>query len=329
VAGSMLAVFALAGCKSNRCSVDCAAGYEQVPNTCSCHPIADAGTDRSGHDSGTSDAMGDRGPLASCVADSSCGAGSSCVEGCPSSAKPSIGGVGGICSVPGREMCGCGAVLQPCQTPGTACLMPACCDYEGICVNPTERAAICARPEGAHFDCTADAGPGTDASSALCPAPPSVGAGGCGTQPLFNPMASSLKIWIADAAAPQGGWTLNLPFGASAAAGSHTYAYKTGSLSTTGDNGVVGDAFIDVDGKVNQIHFQYEGCAIAGTQGTWDWTPALTISSMTCLGCADVHVGRHFVISESTVDGGSTTTFTADQPPRGCGDGIDLLQMVM
>jgi hypothetical protein len=33
--------------------------------------------------------------------------------------------------------------------------MPACCDYEGICVTPTERAAICLRPEGAHFDCTA------------------------------------------------------------------------------------------------------------------------------------------------------------------------------
>jgi hypothetical protein len=39
--------------------------------------------------------------------------------------------------------------------------MPACCDYEGICVTPSERAEICSRPEGAHFDCSGvDAGTG-------------------------------------------------------------------------------------------------------------------------------------------------------------------------
>jgi hypothetical protein len=32
--------------------------------------------------------------------------------------------------------------------------MPKCCDYEGICVTPDERVAICARPEGSRFDCT-------------------------------------------------------------------------------------------------------------------------------------------------------------------------------
>jgi hypothetical protein len=38
--------------------------------------------------------------------------------------------------------------------------MPACCDFEGICVTPSERAAICARPEGAHFDCSSVDGGG-------------------------------------------------------------------------------------------------------------------------------------------------------------------------
>jgi hypothetical protein len=43
--------------------------------------------------------------------------------------------------------------------------MPACCDYEGLCVTPGERAEICSRPEGAHFDCSAiDAG--SDAQTA-------------------------------------------------------------------------------------------------------------------------------------------------------------------
>ena len=85
--------------------------------------------------------------------------------------------VPGICSVPGRDTCGCGAVSDPCDTPGTVCLMPACCDYPGICVTPAERASICARPEGAHFDCSSvdaggdrsiDDGPATGHRGAAC-----------------------------------------------------------------------------------------------------------------------------------------------------------------
>jgi hypothetical protein len=182
--GAVLAVLAIASCKSSKCSVDCAPGYEPVPNACACRLVADAGADLNGSDASDgssaadgSDAGSDRGPLASCEPGSSCGSGSTCIEGCPASVKSSIGSVGGICSVPGRDTCGCGAVLKTCQTAGTSCLMPACCDYDGICVTPAERAAICARPEGAHFDCTSDAGAATDAAP-LCPAPPSVGAGG-------------------------------------------------------------------------------------------------------------------------------------------------------
>jgi hypothetical protein len=164
--GAIFAVLAGASCKSSKCSVDCAAGYEPVLNACACRPVADAGTDRGsvGSDGSSSpdssDAARDRGLLASCEPGSSCGSGSTCIEGCPASVRASIGSEGGICSVPGRDSCGCGAVLDACQTPGTVCLMPACCDYEGICVTPAEHAAICARPEGAHFDCASDAGLG-------------------------------------------------------------------------------------------------------------------------------------------------------------------------
>jgi hypothetical protein len=84
-----------------------------------------------------------------------CPSGSQCVPGCPyqpNSLRP-IKGPGGLCSVPGRESCGCGIVPAPCTTPGLDCLMPACCDYEGLCVTPAEKATICAGPDAVRFAC--------------------------------------------------------------------------------------------------------------------------------------------------------------------------------
>lgn len=134
------------------CFPECVPGYEPVPNACICRPIKDAGgSDAPSDQAETGDAAE---TLASCAPGTTCGAGSLCIEGCPSSANPSIGAVPGVCGVPGRDTCGCGVIADPCDTPGTVCLMPACCDHAGICVTPTERAAICARPEGAHFDCS-------------------------------------------------------------------------------------------------------------------------------------------------------------------------------
>jgi len=144
-----LLAMVVAGCGD--CFVDCAVGYEVVPNTCTCRPVPDAGV---------ADASVAKGaPLASCVPASGCAAGSTCIEGCPASRMSTPAPAVGVCSVPGRDACGCGAVADPCDTSGTVCLMPACCDYPGICVTPEERGAICARPESAHFDCpTSDAG---------------------------------------------------------------------------------------------------------------------------------------------------------------------------
>jgi len=139
-----LSTMVAAGCGD--CFADCAEGYEIVPHTCSCRRVADAG-------------LAPAAPLASCALAVGCTAGSTCIEGCPGFGTSSSVPAAGICSVPGRDSCGCGVVADPCETPGTTCLMPACCDYPGICVTPDERVAICARPEGAHFDCTAtDAG---------------------------------------------------------------------------------------------------------------------------------------------------------------------------
>jgi hypothetical protein len=155
---AVVSLLLASSCSTSKCLPDCIPGYEPVPNACSCRPVQDAGIkDATAEQMETGNAEE---ALGSCTPDAGCGSGSLCIGGCPSSAMPSIGAAGGICSVPGRDTCGCGAVLDPCTTPGTVCLMPACCDYEGICVTPAERAAICARPEGAHFDCFSfDAGP--------------------------------------------------------------------------------------------------------------------------------------------------------------------------
>jgi hypothetical protein len=78
---------------------------------------------------------------------------STCVEGCPFGSSATITSPGGVCSIPGRESCGCGVVAQPCTTPGLECLMPACCDYGGLCVTPEEKAAVCNGPDGVRFRC--------------------------------------------------------------------------------------------------------------------------------------------------------------------------------
>jgi hypothetical protein len=133
----------------SKCAVDCADGFEPIPQSCLCRPTTDGGAG-SGGSGGTG---GGGAPLATCSPAAPCGASSSCIRGCPSD-----GAVIGVCSVPGRDTCGCGGILDPCDAPGTTCLMPACCDNPGICVTPAERAEICARAEGAAFDCRADAG---------------------------------------------------------------------------------------------------------------------------------------------------------------------------
>jgi hypothetical protein len=116
---------------------------------CKCLLIYDGAAPDSSTDTGDATDAGAGETLASCLlGTNTCGAGSACIQGCPNT-----GSLAGVCSVPGRDTCGCGAVVDLCDTPGTVCLMPACCDYQGICVTPAERAAICARVESGHFDC--------------------------------------------------------------------------------------------------------------------------------------------------------------------------------
>lgn len=104
-------------------------------------------------DARTDDRMTPAAPLTHCLPSSAapCESGSICVEGCPS--NPALPDPGGICSVPGRETCGCGAMPQPCTSAGLDCLMPSCCDYPGLCVTPDEKDVICGGPDALRFDC--------------------------------------------------------------------------------------------------------------------------------------------------------------------------------
>lgn len=43
--GALAAVLAAPGRKSSKCYPDCIAGYEPVPNACTCRPVADAAAD--------------------------------------------------------------------------------------------------------------------------------------------------------------------------------------------------------------------------------------------------------------------------------------------
>ena len=131
----------LPGCVSERCYVDCAPGYEV--DGCDCRPIPYSGKASS--------------PLGSCLANGTCWYGLDCIKGCPPSESSNAEVPAGICSMAERDLCSCDGP-DTCTTSGTSCLRPACCGYQGICVKPEERKAICARPEGVRFDC---AGAGT------------------------------------------------------------------------------------------------------------------------------------------------------------------------
>ena len=114
----------------------------------------------------------DAGILVACSGegDPLCGQGSSCIGGCP------LKGGGGLCSVAGRETCGCGIIDQPCTTPGLECLYPSCCDYQGLCLTPDERQTVCAGPLAAKFNCapavgSPDAGSGAGSDGGWTAAP--------------------------------------------------------------------------------------------------------------------------------------------------------------
>lgn len=169
---------------------------------------------------------------------------------------------------------------------------------------------------------TRDGWAASDGASTLCVPPPSAipsaDAGTC--LGIYYATVARLEVWIDDASLPGGGARAWLSRGDTRTIGGHAYGYSGHSLITSGSRV---DLFLDVDGRKDAIEIHLGGCAPEVGPRAWDY-PA-TFSRSPCAGCAPASIGRHYAVAERPVDGGLDYTFTADEPPRTCGAGIDLL----
>jgi hypothetical protein len=162
-----------------------------------------------------------------------------------------------------------------------------------------------------------------DGSDGLC-APPSSTAPGADAGKclgIFYATVARVVLWVRDASAPGGGTRLTMATGESKAVGSHTYGYSGNSLITSGS---AVDIHLDVDGQKDSLELFLSGCAPATGFRTWDY-PA-TLTRTTCLSCAPTSIARHYSVVQDAADGELDYTFTADDPPRTCGAGVDMLE---
>ncbi len=137
-----------------------------------------------------------------------------------------------------------------------------------------------------------------------------------------------MEIWVADAAAPQGGWRVTLAGSVPVTVGGHTYLDQQDGLVGTGGNGIYGDIYVTRDGQARWVGFHFEGFAAYQGGGVWDWPATVTVSSAT--GSTPATFGRHYTITRSgtcPLTSAGTYTFVADDPPRVCASGlaVDLL----
>jgi hypothetical protein len=178
-------------------------------------------------------------------------------------------------------------------------------------------------------DLMPDAGATCGSSSHLCD-PPKPDGGFCREVPSTNAATTSFTIWVEDPAAPDGGWHVTLPGSASGvSAGGHTYTDLGDGLVGGGGNGIYGDVFVARDGQAKWTGFHMEGWPRFRGGGLWDWPAVLTVSRAGTTATATV--GRHYTITRmaTACPGGGPVTyvFTADDPPRACAFGVDLLSM--
>jgi hypothetical protein len=156
-------------------------------------------------------------------------------------------------------------------------------------------------------------------------------AGVCALPP-FTAQVFSVTLWIESSIpVPFGGWQVTLGLNESATVGSHEYRNSGGGLVGGGAMGsIVGDVMLDVDGAPNLLRFHHTGCASDVGGGRWDYPAALTRANPFCPGCSPATIARHYSIVRSGDAGASTEfDFSADDPPRSCGAGIDLLGFVL
>jgi hypothetical protein len=161
------------------------------------------------------------------------------------------------------------------------------------------------------------------------PAPPDGGI--CYGVPANGTSETSVEIWVQDTGAPGGGWRIPLAIHTPATFGGHTYEDRGDGLFGQG-NGIYGDIIIARDGVADWMGFHFDGLAAYHGGGVWDWPAALTVSQR--LSGVLVAVGRRFSITRvgppcPPYNSGGTYTFLAEDPPRDCTFGVDILSFVI
>jgi len=189
----------------------------------------------------------------------------------------------------------------------------------------TDSGPSCAAPAMPGFP---DGGVRCGASS-LCD-PPRPDGGDCYSIPPFNAASVASAIWVEDPAATGGGYRIAFTLGKPVTAGGHTYMDTGNGLVGTGGNGIYGDAVIARDGDTKWTTFHFEGPALYRGGSVWDFEATVTI---TRAGAPRATViGRRYAITRTGAacgSGNGSYTFAAEEPPRACAFGVDLLSLTL
>jgi hypothetical protein len=201
-------------------------------------------------------------------------------------------------------------------------------DGAGGRLGPGDAGAISSRADATTIVDAAkgrDTGTSADGSPDLCAPGASVGspvdAGKC--LGIFYATVARLVLWVDDGSAPGQGSRVTLAQGETKTSFGHTYRYSGNSLITSGSKVEI---YLDVDGHGDALRLDLTGCAAQTGPRSWDY-PA-TLGRALCAGCNPTSIPRHYAVLQAPVDGGMQYTFTADEPPRTCGAGVDLLSFV-
>ncbi len=164
---------------------------------------------------------------------------------------------------------------------------------------------------------------------ALCD-PPRPDGGDCYSLPPFNAATIASAIWVDDPAASGGGYHVTFTIGKPVTVGGHTYLDSGNGLVGTGGNGIFGDAVIARDADTRWTTFHFEGPALYRGAGAWDFEATVTITRSGAP--RPTVIGRHYGIMRTGPacgSGNGTYTFAAEEPPRACAFGVDLLSLTL
>ena len=166
-------------------------------------------------------------------------------------------------------------------------------------------------------------------TASLCD-PPRPDGGDCYSIPPFNAATIASAIWVEDPAASGGGYRIAFTVGKLVTAGGHTYLDSGDGLVGTGAHGVFGDAVITRDGDTRWTTFHFEGPLLYRGSGAWDFMATVTITRSGAP--RPTVIGRHYAIvrtGPACGSGNGTYALAAEEPPRACAFGVDLLALTL